>query len=283
MLCGSAPISAAVKDFLRVAFGVHFIEGYGLTETTAATTICHPNDVSNYHVGMPVLCCEIKLQDVQEMGYSSSAAPPSGEVCVRGPCVFGGYYKMPEKTAEAFGPDGWFLTGDIGAWTETGCLRIVDRKKNIFKLAQGEYVAAEKIENVLLRCPLLGQVFVYGDSLQSYLVAIAVPDADEVAVWAQSEGLPKSLMELMASEPATAKLLAAISSQVKQASKDAKLAGFEMVKKLHLEGEAWSVENGMLTPTFKLKRNDLKKKYQAVITSLYGEGIASAPAPASRL
>jgi len=130
---------------------------------------------------------------------------------------------------------------------------------------------------------LLGQIFVYGDSLQSYLVAIAVPDADEVALWAASEGLPKSVKEVMASEPATAKLRAAIFSQMKAASKDAKLAGFEMVKKLHLDPEAWSVENAMLTPTFKLKRNDLKKRYQAAIDALYSEGIASAPATGSRL
>ena len=189
MLCGSAPIAANVKDFLRVAIGAIFIEGYGLTETSAAATIVHPEDISNFHVGMPVLCAELKLQDVSEMGYSSKNMPPSGEVCVRGPCVFGGYYKLPDKTAEAFDAEGWFHTGDIGAWTSTGCLRIVDRKKNIFKLAQGEYVAAEKIEMALLRCPLVAQMFVYGDSLQSCLVGICVPDADEVATWASANGL----------------------------------------------------------------------------------------------
>ena len=106
MVCGSAPISAETKDFLRVALGVTFVEGYGLSETAAASTICHPLDVSNYHVGMPVMCCELKLQDVAEMNYMSSNMPPTGEVCVRGPCVFGGYYKMEKQTKESIDEGG---------------------------------------------------------------------------------------------------------------------------------------------------------------------------------
>jgi len=272
MLCGSAPIAANVKDFLRVAIGAVFIEGYGLTETSAAATIVHPEDISNFHVGMPVLCAELKLQDVSEMGYSSKNMPPSGEVCVRGPCVFGGYYKLPDKTAEAFDAEGWFHTGDIGAWTSTGCLRIVDRKKNIFKLAQGEYVAAEKIEMALLRCPLVAQMFVYGDSLQSCLVGICVPDADEVATWASANGLAgKKAADLLKSEATKKQLQAAVEAQIAAASKEAGLKGFEKIQALHLDAEAWSVDNGLLTPTFKMKRNDLKKHYQSVIDAMYAQ------------
>jgi long-chain acyl-CoA synthetase len=274
MICGSAPIAAEVKDFLRVALGVLFVEGYGLSETSAAATICAPEDLTNFHVGMPAMCCELKLSDVSEMGYASSNSPPSGEVCVRGPCVMAGYYKMPKQTEEAIDQSGWFHTGDIGAWTPAGCLRIIDRKKNIFKLAQGEYVAAEKIETVLLRCPLVAQIFVYGDSLQSYLVAIIVPDADEAAGWAKREGLSvadSSLSAIAASQGA--KLAATISAQLKAASKDAKLAGFEMVKSFHIETEPFSVDNGLLTPTFKSKRNDLKKRYQQRIDEMYAAGV----------
>ena len=275
MICGSAPISASVKDFLRVALGVRFIEGYGLSETAAAATISHPDDHTNFHVGMPVLCAEIKLADVSEMGYSSAKSPPSGEVCVRGPCVFKGYYKMDDKTKEAIDDDGWFHTGDIGCWTQTGCLRIVDRKKNIFKLAQGEYVAAEKIETILARLPLVAQIFVYGDSLQSYLVGICVPDAEEVAAWAKGEGLPTTkLSEIVANKDTAAKLHAALYKQITSGAKAAKLAGFEMIKKFHVEPELWSVDNGMLTPTFKTKRPDLKKRYQKELDAMYAEGIA---------
>jgi long-chain acyl-CoA synthetase len=237
--------------------------------------MCHPEDVSNFHVGMPVLCAELKLEDVAEMGYASAKSPPSGEVCVRGPCVFMGYYKMPDKTKEAIDEDGWFHTGDIGCWTETGCLRIVDRKKNIFKLAQGEYVAAEKIETVMMRCPLVAQIFVYGDSLQAYLVGVVVPEAEEVASWAKQEGLSVTkLAEVVKSAEAGPKLKAAIYAQITAAAKAAKLAGFEMVKKLHVEPELWTVDNGLLTPTFKSKRPDLKKHYQAQLDAMYAEGIA---------
>ena len=109
-----------------------------------------------------------------------------------------------------------------------------------------------------------------------------MPDADEVAVWAPAQGLPAKLPDLGRSKEGRAKLLAALTAQVKAASKEAKLAGFEIPKRLHLEIEPWSVDNGMLTPTFKMKRNDLKKRYQAVLDDLYAQGVPSA-APASKL
>jgi long-chain acyl-CoA synthetase len=177
MITGSAPIAPKVKDFMRVACGARIIEGYGLTETAAAATISHPDDASNGHVGIPTICSEIKLVDVPEMDYRSTNAPPTGEVCVRGPNVFQGYYKDKAKTDEAFDGSGWFHTGDIGRWNADGTLSIIDRKKNIFKLAQGEYVAAEKIENVMARCALVGSCFIHGDSLQSCARERAQPRA----------------------------------------------------------------------------------------------------------
>ena len=145
-------------------------------------------------------------------------------------------------------------------------------------LSQGEYVAAEKIETILARCPLVAQIFVYGDSFQAYLVAIVVPEAEEVMAWAKREGVGGGSVGEILSSPNGGTLKSAIHSQMNAASKAAKLAGFEMIKKLHLEPEIWSVDNGMLTPTFKTKRVDLKKRYQAEIDAMYAEGVSAGPA-----
>merc|ERR1712196_109951 len=118
--------------------------------------------------GPPIPCCEIKLDDVPDMKYFSEE--DKGEICFRGPHVFKGYLKMPKKTAETVDADGWLHSGDIGRWNPDGTLSIIDRKKHIFKLSQGEYVAPEKLENIFIQAPLVQQCYVYGDSLHSKLV-----------------------------------------------------------------------------------------------------------------
>ena len=112
------------------------------------------------------------------MEYDTATQPPQGEVCIRGPNVFHGYFKDPQATREAFDDDGWLRSGDIGEWLPNGAMRIIDRRKNIFKLSQGEYVAPEKIENMYTG-GLVSQIFVYGDSLQSHLVSVVVPDMQQ--------------------------------------------------------------------------------------------------------
>ena len=280
MITGSAPLSAQVKDFMRAVMGARMVEGYGLTESTAVASLCHINDASNFHVGMPSTGAELKLQDVPDMNYTSQTVPPCGEVCIRGPAIFKGYFKMPKQTAEAIDADGWFHTGDVGSWTDQGCLRIIDRKKNIFKLSQGEYVAAEKIEMVCARCSLVAQVFIYGDSLQSYLVAAVVPDADEVAKWAKAQGSSTTTFLELCKGEMGARLLTAVHSQMTKACVEAKLAGFEFAKQVIIDAELWSVENNMLTPTFKMKRNELKNRYKDQFDQLYAKGI---PTTSSKL
>ncbi|CAE7161577.1 ACSL6, partial [Symbiodinium necroappetens] len=140
-------------------------------------------------VGAVTACNEIRLKDVPDMGYlrtdqvhkiGSKTIPccGRGEICLKGLNIFQGYYKMPDKTAEAIDADGWFHSGDIGMWTPDGRLKIIDRKKNIFKLAQGEYVAPEKLENLNVQSKFIAQSFVYGDSLKTQLVSIVVPDPE---------------------------------------------------------------------------------------------------------
>ncbi|KAM7381249.1 hypothetical protein PAMA_012206 [Pampus argenteus] len=164
MVTGAAPISPAVLNFLRAALGCQIFEGYGQTECTAGCTFTMSGDATSGHVGVPLPCNIVKLDDVEEMNYFASNG--EGEVCIKGRNVFKGYLKDPEKTAEALDEDGWLHTGDIGKWLPNGVLKIIDRKKNIFKLAQGEYIAPEKIENVYVRSGSVAQVFVHGDSLQ---------------------------------------------------------------------------------------------------------------------
>lgn len=207
MSTGSAPISAEVMEFLRVCFGGTVFEGYGMTESACVISKTHEDDFSCGHVGSPVPCCEVKLDSVPEMNYTAADQPyPRGEVCVRGPSVFKGYYKAQDKTDEVMDHEGWLHTGDIGLWLPGGRLKIIDRKKNIFKLAQGEYVAPEKIENVYARSKFVAQSFVYGDSLTSALVAVVVPDEEVLAPWAKRNGHPAAgNFRKLCSDPAVAK------------------------------------------------------------------------------
>jgi long-chain acyl-CoA synthetase len=178
MVTGSAPIAPNVLQLLRCVFCCPVIEAYGTTECGACCTITTMGDVTLGHVGGCICCNAVKLAGVPEMAYDTETRPPQGEVCIKGPNVFHGYFKDPEATREAFDGDGWLRSGDIGEWLPNGALRIIDRRKNIFKLSQGEYVAPEKVENVYIG-GLVSQIFVYGDSLQSHLVAVVVPDMEQ--------------------------------------------------------------------------------------------------------
>ena len=226
-----------------------------------------PDDTEGGNVGPPAVVNEIKLVSVPEMNYSTSDRPfPRGEVCVRGPSVFKGHLKDEAKTREAIDEEGWLHTGDVGTWLPGGRLKIVDRKKNIFKLAQGEYVAPEKLEGVYSRSPLVAQCFVHGDSLQPSLVSICVPDPDAMAAWAERAGVAGTpLHELCGREDVRQAVLGSMREQAARA----KLQGFEMVKAVHLDAEPWTVDNELLTPTMKLKRPQAKKRYQAQIAAMY--------------
>ncbi|NWV03068.1 ACSL5 ligase, partial [Ptilonorhynchus violaceus] len=263
MVTGAAPISPSVLAFLRAALGCQIFEGYGQTECSAGCTFSMPGDWTTGHVGTPLPCNIIKLDDVEEMSYFSSNN--EGEVCIKGANVFKGYLKDPEKTAEAIDKDGWLHTGDIGKWLPNGTLKIIDRKKNIFKLAQGEYIAPEKIENVYIRSTPVAQVFVHGESLRSFLVGIVVPDAEILPEFAEKLGV-KGSFEDLCKNPAVKK---AILDDMTRLGREAGLKSFEQVKDLYLHKELFTVENGLLTPTLKAKRGDLVKFFQKEIDALY--------------
>ncbi|XP_062859103.1 long-chain-fatty-acid--CoA ligase 5 [Trichomycterus rosablanca] len=263
LVTGAAPISPSVLSFLRACLGCQIFEAYGQTECTAGCTISLPGDWTAGHVGVPVPCNIVKLVDVEEMNYFASNN--EGEVCIKGKNVFCGYLNDPERTAEALDKDGWLHTGDIGKWLPSGVLKIIDRKKNIFKLAQGEYIAPEKIENVYIRCASVAQIFVHGDSLQSCLVAVVVPDAEVLPGLAEKLGVKGSFEELCKNQ----QIKKAILTDLIKLGCEAGLKSFEQVKELHLHPEPFSIENGFLTPTLKAKRADLSKFFKHEIESLY--------------
>nr|GEW00733.1 long chain acyl-CoA synthetase 6, peroxisomal-like [Tanacetum cinerariifolium] len=269
MLSAASPLSADVLDFLRVCFGCIFLEAYGMTENSCAISNIDVGDNLCGHIGSPSPACEIKLVDVPEMDYTSADKPhPRGEICVRGPTVFQGYYKDEAQTRDTIDEDGWLHTGDIGIWLPEGRLKIIDRKKNIFKLAQGEYVAAEKIENVYVNCKFVAQCFVYGDSLKSSLVAVISLDQDVFKAWVAAEGIEYKDLRQLCNDP---RVKAAVLADMTQVAKKAQLRGFECVKAVTLVVEPFTMENGLLTPTFKLKRPQAKAYFSKAIDAMYAE------------
>ncbi|KAF5800110.1 putative long-chain-fatty-acid--CoA ligase [Helianthus annuus] len=181
-----------------------------MTESSCVITFMNVNDVTSGHVGAPNAACEVKLVDVPEMNCTSYDQPyPRGEICVRGPIVFQGYYKDEVQTREVIDEEVWLHTGDIGLWSPGGRLKIIDRKKNIFKLAQGEYIAPEKIESVYAKCNFVAQCFVYGDSFNSSLVAIVCVDPDMLKAWAAKEGIKFESLEQLCNDPRARKVVLA--------------------------------------------------------------------------
>lgn len=263
MVIGSAPVDANVLNFMRCALGCLIVEGYGQTECVAPCTLTLNGDAVAGHVGPPLPCCSIKLVDVPDMEYF--AADGYGEVCVKGLNVCSGYLKDQSKTDEVIDGGGWLHTGDIGMWLPNGALKIIDRKKHIFKLAQGEYISPEKIENIYVRSQFVAQVYVYGESLKSCIIAVVVPDKDILIGWSKTNGISGDWMELCRNEHVKKTIL---SDMVKLGKKEG-LKSFEQVKDIYVCPDLFTVDNGLLTPTLKTKRPECRKFFQPQLEDLY--------------
>eukprot|EP00871_Galdieria_phlegrea_P000050 jgi/Galph1/1045/GphlegSOOS_G5748.1 len=268
IVSGSAPLSASTHTFLKVCFMVPVLQGYGLTETTAGVTICGPDNKPGC-VGGLLPVAEIKLKDVSDMGYTSKDPDGArGEICVKGPVVFVGYYKDEKATKEAFDEDGFFCTGDIGKWNKDGTLSIIDRKKNLFKLAQGEYISPEYLEEKYSSSKFVEQIWVYGSSEEAYLVAVVHPRKHYAERWATENQKGKMDFNQLCNDSTFKK---AVLDDLQKIGKQESLKGYEIIKKIYLEPEPFSVENELVTPTMKLKRPVLTQRYKNEINNMYKE------------
>ncbi|XP_012086726.1 long chain acyl-CoA synthetase 4 [Jatropha curcas] len=265
LISGAAPLATHIETFLRVSSCAHVLQGYGLTETCAGTFISIPNEMSMLGtVGLPVPNSDVCLESVPEMNYDALASTPRGEICVRGSTLFSGYYKREDLTKEVL-IDGWFHTGDIGEWQSDGSLKIIDRKKNIFKLSQGEYVAVEKLENVFCLASSVDSIWVYGNSFESFLVAVVNPNKQALENWAKENGINGDFKSLCENPKAKEFTL----GELTMTARENKLKGFEFIKAVHLDPEPFDIQRDLLTPTYKKKRPQLLKYYQDIIANMY--------------
>lgn len=247
---GAAPISLELLHFFD-AIGLPIYEGYGLTETTSPITVNRPGEVKFGTVGRPLPNSHVKIA-------------ADGEILLKGPGVFTEYYKDPAATRDAFTADGWFQTGDVGELDADGYLRITDRKKNIIVTAGGKNIAPANIENLLMAHPLISQVLVHGDR-RNYLVALLTLDPDALLAWANDHHKGSLSYEELTQD---ADVVALVQGTVDKTNQS--LARYEQIKYFRILPEEVSVENGLLTPTLKLKRREMETRYEEWLDGMYG-------------
>ncbi|ODQ80073.1 hypothetical protein BABINDRAFT_161708 [Babjeviella inositovora NRRL Y-12698] len=294
---GSAPMLPETIRDLRYILNTEFLQGYGLTESFACISVPLAEDeLLPQSSGYIMISTEFRLKDVADMKYTW-AENRSGEILLRGPQMFERYYQDPVKTRESVDDDGWFHTGDIAMLDMDGRIKIIDRVKNFFKLSQGEYISPEKVENVYMQAnPLtLAQVFVYGDSFQSFLVGVVV--MNELVCRDMCKASASAELKLLASQTGDVwagnvelrkEVLAQLNKNVRTTGL---LNGMEMLKNIHLFFNndiesglnlGFTEANGLMTPTLKIKRYNANQYFEVPLKELYTEGDLTGPLKASK-
>ncbi len=245
---GGAALPPHVNEFYN-AFHLTVIQGYGLTETTAATCINRPWDNKPHTVGPPFAVCELKIA-------------ADGEIMQRGASVMKGYYNLPEETAKTIDGDGWFATGDIGELDKDGHLIITDRKKDLLVLGNGKNVAPLPIENKIKESEFINEAVLFGDGME-HCVALIVPEFDRVRTWLKAKGVEETDPAKIAARDDVKELI-----KGELAGTNKTLADFEKAKKHMILGVVFTVEGGELTPSLKVKRKVVKEKFAKELDSM---------------
>ncbi len=248
-ISGGAPLGMGSAGWF-VDTGTRIMEGYGLTETSPVIAVNYPKAYRIGTVGRPLSNVECRFAE-------------DGELEVRGPSVFGGYWKKPEQTAEAFTADGWFKTGDIGAIDADGFLSITDRKKELLKTSGGKLIAPQPIENRLKGNPLVSEAALVGDTHKFACVLIS-PNFATLEGWAKAQGMATADHAALVNDAKVAALYQGIVDEV-----NGGLAQYESMKRVTVVPDEWTVEDGTLTPSLKLKRRVVEKRYAAEIADFY--------------
>lgn len=249
--CGGAPLSRATAEFFS-AMRLPILEGYGLTETSPLVSVNRLDHIKIGTVGPPVKGVEVRLDE-------------DGEILVCGPNVMQGYYKKSEESTEAIDSEGWFHTGDVGVFDEDGFLRITDRKKNLLVLINGKKVAPQPIESRMLESGYISQIILLGDK-RNTVTALIVPDFKALARWTREYNMgvnPDDTGELTR-HPDVHRL---IQAEIQRLSHD--LADFEKIHRFSLLDHEFTVENGELTPTLKVRRRVVMERYKDLIEAMY--------------
>jgi long-chain acyl-CoA synthetase len=255
-ISGSAPLSRDIAEFFH-ACGILILEGYGLTETSASTFCNRPTRFAFGSVGLPMPGTDCKL------------APEDSEILIRSPGVMQGYHNLPEQTAEALTPDGWLRTGDIGEIDAQGFLRITDRKKDLIKTSGGKYIAPQAIEGKLkATCPYISQVLIHGDK-RNFVTALVTLDEESAMKWAKQHGKNGVSYAELAKSPDAKALLEPYFAEVNKS-----LAKYETVKQFAILPKDLSVDEGELTPSLKVKRKVVEKKYASLLDKMYEGSVA---------
>nr|WP_203696671.1 AMP-dependent synthetase/ligase [Streptomyces rubrogriseus] len=247
---GSAALAPEIGYFFAGA-GIHILEGYGLTESSAASFVNPGEAYRTGTVGKPLPGTEVRIAD-------------DGEILLRGPGIMEGYHKLPEKTAEVLEPDGWFHTGDIGELSPDGYLRITDRKKDLIKTSGGKYIAPAEVEGQFKAvCPYVSNILVHGAD-RNFCTALIALDEIAITEWAKENGLEgKPYAEIVAA-PATVEM---VDGYVKQLNEG--LQRWQTIKKFRLLPRDLDVEHGEITPSLKLKRPVVEREYKNLIEEMY--------------